>query len=42
MGVFGCWAETVIIYSQLGNSSLGDEGEMKEGWRGGVEDAEER
>lgn len=29
---FGCSAEIVIIYSQLGNSNLGDKGEMEEGW----------
>lgn len=28
---FGCSAEIVIIYSQLGNN-LGDKGEMEEGW----------
>lgn len=31
-GCFGCWAEIVIICSQLGNSNLGDKGEMEEGW----------
>ncbi len=31
-GGFGWWAEIVIIYSQLGNSNLGDMGEMEEGW----------
>lgn len=34
-GRFGCWAETVIIYRQRGNSSLGDKEEMEQGggWR---------
>lgn len=31
-GRFGCCDEIAIIYRQLGNSSLGDKGEMEEGW----------